>query len=101
MGRKAANSDNPDVDPIVLVLLIVVVTPIAVIWALAKSTQLRGPLPRAEGRKPVQALVTDVIPEEHPDEDDSQDDGPDFRIDSMPPDPSDRDRAEPRAPDAS
>jgi hypothetical protein len=101
VARKAANSDNPDVDPIVIVLLIVVVTPIAVIWALAKSAQLRGPLPRAEGRKPVQALVTDVIPEERPDEDEAQDDGPDFRIDSMPPDPADRHRAEPRAPDPS
>jgi hypothetical protein len=56
------------VDPIVLVIAAVVLTPIAVIWALAKSASLRGPLPRPEGRKPVQDLVTDAVPEQHPED---------------------------------
>jgi hypothetical protein len=58
------------VDPVVLVIVLVVVTPIAVIWALAKSAQLRGPSPRPESRQRVDSLVTEAIPEEHSDEDD-------------------------------
>jgi hypothetical protein len=70
----AAKSDNRAVDPIVLVIAVAVLTPIAVIWALAKSASLRGPLPRPEGRRPVQDLVTDAVPEAHPE--DIADDAP-------------------------
>jgi hypothetical protein len=76
-------------DPIVLVIIVAIGTPVGVIWALSKSAALRGPLPRPESRRPVEALVTDVIPEEHPDDDQVDDDAPDFRIDSAPPDPAD------------
>jgi hypothetical protein len=61
-------------DPIVLVIVIAVATPLAVIWALAKSAQLRGPAPRPEPRRPVGSLVTEAIPEEHPEEADDNDD---------------------------
>jgi hypothetical protein len=75
---KAANSDNPKVDPVVLVIVLAVGMPLGVIWALSKSASLRGPAPRRrESRKPVGALVTDVIPEEVPeDEEDVQDSQP-------------------------
>jgi hypothetical protein len=65
------------VDPIVLVIVLAVGMPLAVIWALSKSASLRGPAPRRpESRKPVGALVTDVIPEDLPeDEEDSEIDG--------------------------
>ena len=55
-------------DPIVLVIVVVVLTPIAVVFALAKSAQLRGPEVRKESRRPVETLVTEAIPEEHPDD---------------------------------
>jgi hypothetical protein len=70
------------VDPIVLVIVIVVVTPVAVIWALAKSAAWRGPPPRPEGRRPVGSLVTEAIPEEHPDDDEDVSGLPDFRLDA-------------------
>jgi hypothetical protein len=58
------------VDPFVLVIVLAVGMPLAVIWALSKSASLRGPAPRhPESRKPVDALVTDVIPEEVPEDD--------------------------------
>jgi hypothetical protein len=84
------------VDPIVLVIVVVIVTPLAVIWALAKSSQLRGPLPRKESRRPVDSLVTDALPEEHPDDEADEDAGPEFSIDSPPPeaDPGLRERSE-------
>lgn len=74
---KVANSDNRNVDPIVLVIVLAVGMPLAVIWALSKSASLRGPAPRRpESRKPVGALVTDVIPEDVPEDDeDSERDG--------------------------
>jgi len=59
------------VDPIVLVIVVVVGTPIAVVFALAKSAQLRGPELRKESRQPVETLVTEAIPEEHPDDADA------------------------------
>ena len=65
--------------------VIVIVMPLAVVWALSKSASLRGPAVRPESRKRVGALVTDVIPEEHPE--DEEDQGPDFRIDAEAPDP--------------
>ena len=40
-----------------------------------KSARLRGPIQRPESKKPVEALVTDVIPEEHPEEDEETTDG--------------------------
>jgi hypothetical protein len=47
--------------------------PLAVIWGLSKSASLRGPAPRGrESRKPVEALVTDVIPEEVPEDDEDE-----------------------------
>jgi hypothetical protein len=69
----AAKRQNRGVDPIVLALILLVVVPIAVVWALAKSASLRGPLPRTTPRKPVEALVTEAIPEEHPDDEDEDD----------------------------
>jgi hypothetical protein len=62
------------VDPIVLAIVLAVGMPLAVIWALAKSAQLRGPAPRRESRRRVDSLVTQAIPEEHPDEPDADDD---------------------------
>jgi hypothetical protein len=57
------------VDPLVIVVVVVVGTPVAVVWALARASRLRGPLYRPESRRPVEALVTEAIPEEHPDAD--------------------------------
>lgn len=74
-------------DPIVIAIILVVVMPVAVFWALAKSSQLRGPAPRRESRRPVGSLVTEAIPEEHPDDDDQGEPGPTFSIDSAPPEP--------------
>jgi hypothetical protein len=48
-----------------------------VIWALSKSASLRGPAPRRpESRKPVEALVTEVIPEAVPEDDEDDEDKP-------------------------
>ena len=75
-------------DPIVLVIVLAVGMPLAVIAALAVSARLRGPAPRPESRRRVESLVTEAVPEEHPDEDDLTDEeGPSFRIDSPPPEP--------------
>jgi hypothetical protein len=74
------------VDPIVIVVIIVVLTPLAVLWALAKSSQLRGPLFRRESRQRVNSLVTDVVPDEPPESDEA--DPPDSdTVDSKPPEP--------------
>ena len=83
-------------DPIVLVIVLVIVMPLAAVWALARSAQLRGPAPRRESKRPVGSLVTEAIPEEHPDDEADADDGPDFQIDSPPPeaDPGLRERPE-------
>jgi hypothetical protein len=71
--KKPANRDNPGVDPIVLVIVLAVGMPLAVIWALSKSASLRGPAPRRpESRKPVEALVTDLIPEQVPEDDENE-----------------------------
>jgi hypothetical protein len=75
------------VDPIVLVIIIAVGMPLGVVLALAYAARLRGPMPRKESRRRVGSLVTEAIPEEHPDEADVADEGPDFSIDSPPPDP--------------
>ena len=81
-------------DPFVIVILVVVVTPVAVVWALAKSSQLRGRVPRAESRRRVQSLVTEAVPDEPRDEDESADGGREIGIESRPPGsergPSDR-----------
>ena len=74
-------------DPIVLIIIIAIGMPLAVVWALAKSSQLRGPAPRKESRRPVGSLVTEVVPEERPDEEDAEAAGPEFSIDSPPPEP--------------
>jgi hypothetical protein len=75
------------VDPIVLVIVIAVGMPVAVVAALAISARLRGPAPRPESRRRVDSLVTDVIPEERPDDSEVDDEGPAFSIDSPPPEP--------------
>ena len=87
LSGKPANGHNPGVDPIVIAVILVVGMPLAVLWALARSSRLRGPLPRPESRRPVESLVTEVVPEEHPDEEAEPDDGPAFSIDSEPPEP--------------
>jgi hypothetical protein len=74
-------------DPIVLVIIIAVGTPLAVVAALAYSARLRGPAPGKESRRRVDALVTEAIPEEPPEEQSTEDDGPGFSIDSPPPEP--------------
>lgn len=66
-------------DPIVIIILIAVLLPVAVIWALSKSASMRGPMPRAESRRPVETLVTEALPEEHPDKD-ADERGPDFDL---------------------
>jgi hypothetical protein len=75
------------VDPIVLVIILAVGMPVAVVLALAKSAQLRGPAPRKESRQRVGSLVTEAVPEEHRDDADVEDGGPEFSIDSSPPEP--------------
>jgi hypothetical protein len=88
VGGTAASSHNLSVDPIVLVIIIAVGMPLGVVIALAKTAQLRGPAaPRPESRKRVGSLVTEAIPEEHPEEDEDPDAGPEFSIDSEPPEP--------------
>jgi hypothetical protein len=61
------------VDPTVLIVVLLIGVPIATVWALAKSAQLRGPTVGKESRRPVGPLVTEVIPEEHPDDDADED----------------------------
>ena len=74
-------------DPIVLVIIIVIAMPLAVVGALAISARLRGPMTRPESHRRVGSLVTEVIPETNPDEDDDREPGPQFAIDSEPPEP--------------
>ena len=74
-------------DPIVLVIILAVGMPLAVVGALAYSARLRGPTPRKESRQRVGSLVTNAVPEEHPDDAAEDDDGPTFSIDSPPPEP--------------
>ena len=74
-------------DPIVLVIIIAVGMPLAVVLALMLSARWRGPAVRSESRRPVESLVTDVIKDEPPPEETDEDAGPDFRIDSPPPEP--------------
>jgi hypothetical protein len=75
------------VDPIVLVIVIAVGTPVAVMLGLAYAARLRGPTPRSESRRRVGSLVTEAVPEEHPEDSVDDDDGPTFSIDSPPPEP--------------
>jgi hypothetical protein len=58
------------VDPIYLAVALIVLMPIATIWALSKSAQLRGPLARKESKRPVESLVTEAVPEELDEDDD-------------------------------
>lgn len=88
----AANSHNRRVDGTLIIVLVVILMPLAVVWALSKSASLRGPMARPESRRPVGALVTEAIPEErHEAEDDEG--APDWSIDSDAPEP-DRDALE-------
>jgi hypothetical protein len=72
-------------DPTVIVLIVAIGTPVAVLWALAQASRLRGPLYRPESRRRVEALVTEAVPEEHPDPDGDVEDGPRSGLDSDPP----------------
>jgi antitoxin (DNA-binding transcriptional repressor) of toxin-antitoxin stability system len=74
-------------DPIVLVIVLAVGMPVAVVVALAKAAQLRGPAPRKEPRRRVGSLVTEAIPEEQSDDADAEDERPTYSIDSPSPDP--------------
>ena len=71
------------VDPLVIALILIVVVPVAVVLALAKSASLRGPAPRPESRVPVETLVTEAVPEDHPEDED--DAGYQAESDSPPP----------------
>jgi hypothetical protein len=63
-------------DATVVILIIVIALPVLVIWALSKSAALRGPMPPAgHGREPVETLVTEAVPEEHPDDEEDEDGG--------------------------
>jgi hypothetical protein len=75
------------VDPIVLVIIIAVGMPLGVVLALAYTARLRGPTAAKESRRRVDSLVTEAIPEKHPDGADAGDDSPRFSIDSPPPEP--------------
>jgi hypothetical protein len=75
------------VDPIVLVIVLAVGMPLAVVFALAYSARLRGPAVRRETRRRVGSLVTEAIPEQHHDEAEVDEEGPDHSIDSPPPEP--------------
>jgi len=57
------------VDPILVAVILIILVPLIVLWALAKSASLRGPAPRHTPNRPVETLVTEAIPEEHPEED--------------------------------
>lgn len=56
------------VDPWLIILFVAVALPVALIWALAKSTSLRGPEPRPTGKRRVESLVTEVIADDRPEE---------------------------------
>lgn len=86
LGRIPANSDNRRVDPIVLVIIIAVGMPLAVVFALAASARLRGPMARPESRRPIETLVTEAVPEEQPEPGDDAGAASAFSIDSDPPD---------------
>ena len=51
-----------------MIALIAVLGPVAIVWALAKSASLRGPEPRPSGRQRVDSLVTELIPDDRPEE---------------------------------
>ncbi len=89
-GEIASDGNNRGVDPVVFVVIAIIVFPLAVLWALSRSASLRGPAVRSESRKPVEALVTDLIPDDRPEEERAEDDGPGFMIDSEPPDPAEQ-----------
>jgi len=80
VGESAANSDNPGVDPIVVAILLLILVPVGVIWALSKSSSMRGPSVPPTSRRPVESLVTEAIPEEHPDPEEESEDVPDFDL---------------------
>ena len=68
-----------------IVIVVVVVTPVGVVWGLAKSSQLRGPAARPESRRRVQSLVTDAVPEEPRDGDGSVEGGDEIARTASPP----------------
>jgi len=84
---RSGTGDNSRVDPTILVIIIVIGMPLGVLAGLAYAAKLRGPPARPESRRPVGTLVTDAIPEEHPEDEEGADQGPEFSIDSEPPDP--------------
>ena len=52
-----------------IVIVLVVLMPLAAVWALARSARLRGPAVHRESRREVGPLVTEAIPEEQPEDD--------------------------------
>ena len=62
------DEDNPGVDPTLIVVIVVVVVPVLVVGALAYAARLRGPDTPPESRRRVEVLVTEAVPEEHPDD---------------------------------
>lgn len=67
--------------------IIVIAVPVGVLAALAISARLRGPATHAESRRPVESLVTEAVPEDHPHDAADPETGPAFNIDSAPPEP--------------
>ena len=53
-------------------MILIVGMPIAILWALTARARLKGPLARPESKRPVESLVTEAIPEDHPDPDDEE-----------------------------
>ena len=82
-------------DGTVVILLIVILMPLAILFALAKAASLRGPLQRPESRRPVGSLVTEAIPEERAEPDEDDESVPERSIDSRPPDPEPEPEPEP------
>jgi hypothetical protein len=66
--ENSSCGNNPAVDPLVLVAIIAVGVPLGIVLALAYAARLRGPTMARESRRPVGSLVTEAVPEEHPDE---------------------------------
>ncbi|HEX4732934.1 MAG TPA: hypothetical protein VH247_00860 [Thermoleophilaceae bacterium] len=83
-------------DPIVLVIILAVGVPVLVVGGLAWSARLRGPVTHRESRRRVDSLITEAVPEEHPDDSAVDDEGPAYSIDSPPtePDPGLRERSD-------
>jgi hypothetical protein len=59
------------VDQTIFIVAVVVLLPVGIIWALAKTASLRGPgSPAGESHRRVESLVTEAIPEDPAEDDD-------------------------------